>query len=170
MTRPLEEPIRAVSIPKEVEILTWSPQWSHAAWETHCEAFADHWGSLPPTWEDWQHQFSSPAFRPDLSLVAVAGGEVASYLLSTVFPHDWAYRGRKEGWIETLGTRRVWRRRGLASALITEAMLRYRGDALDHAALGVDAANPTGAFGVYERLGFAEVERSVDLMKEIAAN
>ena len=167
MTRPLDEPIRPVSTPEEVEILPWAPEWSPATWETHCEAFADHWGSLPPAWDDWQHRFSSPAFRPDLSLVAVAGSEVASYLLSAVFPHGWAHRGRKEGWIETLGTQRAWRRKGLASALITEAMLRYRSAGLDHAALGVDAANPTGAFGVYERLGFSEVERSVDLMKEI---
>ncbi|HSF85117.1 MAG TPA: GNAT family N-acetyltransferase [Acidimicrobiia bacterium] len=168
MVRPLDQPIPQVAVPVGVEIVDWSEEWITPTWETHCEAFADHWGSLPPSPEDWQHRFERPNFRPDLSAVAVADGKAVSYALNGVFPQDWATRGRKEGWIETLGTRRAWRRQGLASALITESMRRFGDDGLDHAALNVDGANPTGAFGVYERLGFTVVDRTVELIKNVA--
>jgi ribosomal protein S18 acetylase RimI-like enzyme len=46
-------------------------------------------------------------------------------------------------------------------------MRRFAGDGLDHAALEVDGANATGAFRLYERLGFVEVDKTVDLMKEL---
>jgi mycothiol synthase len=53
-----------------------------------------------------------------------------------------------------VSVRRPWRRRGLASALIARSMVVLRGRGMAIAALGVDAENPTGALGVYERLGF----------------
>jgi mycothiol synthase len=167
MTRPLDVPIASVPVPDQVTIESWEPQWVRGAWETHCEAFADHWGSIPPTWEDWQHRFEGPGFRPDLSVVAVADDQVVAFSVTGVFPHDWETRGRKEGWIETLATRRAWRRKGLASALITESMRRFLAAGLDHAALDVDTGNLSGAFGLYTRLGFAETDRTVDLMKEV---
>ena len=36
---------------------------------------------------------------------------------------------------------------------------------MDHAMLGVDADNPTGAVGVYERAGFVVVKRSTAYRK-----
>ena len=110
---------------------------------------------------------TAPNFRATLSYVAVANGEVVSYALNGVYPEDFATRGRREGWIDTLGTRRAWRGRGLASALITRSMQAFAADDLDHAALGVDTANPTGAFGVYAALGFTEVTQSLSLAKDI---
>jgi mycothiol synthase len=168
MIRPLDRAIPSLPPPDGVTIETWDDRWSHSAWQTHREAFADHWGSVAPTWKRWQHKFESPHFRPDLSIVAVAATDVVSYSLNAVFEHDWVKSGRRDGWIETLGTRRAWRGRGLASALLAESMRRFRAAGLDHAALDVDSANPTGAFGLYESLGFSESHRSMSLMKEIA--
>jgi mycothiol synthase len=167
MIRPLAAPIPQVRAPDGVAILDWDERWVEPSWQAHCDAFADHWGSLPPTIEEWGHRRDDPHFRSDLSVVAVAGGSLVGYALNAVFPHDWTYRSRREGWIEILGTRRAWRRRGIGSALIAESMRRFAADGLDHAALDVDGANPTGAFGIYERLGFAEIDRTVELMKEL---
>jgi ribosomal protein S18 acetylase RimI-like enzyme len=168
MVRPLADPIADAALPSGVRIATWDTPWLRGAWETHCEAFADHWGSIPPTWVDWQHRAEGPGFRPELSLVAIADDQVVAFSIAGVFPHDWDTRGRKEGWIETLATRRAWRRLGLASALITESMRRFLAAGLDHAALDVDTGNLSGAFGLYTRLGFVETDRTVDLMKEVA--
>lgn len=168
MIRPFAEPIPEVRVPNGVEICDWDVRWVRLSWEAHCEAFADHWGSLPPTFEAWAHRARDPAFRPDLSAVAVAGDAVVGYALSAVYPEDWPHRHRREGWVETLGTRPEWRRRGVASALVIESMRRFAAAGLDHAALGVDSANASGAFGLYERLGFVEVDRTVDLMKELS--
>lgn len=167
MVRPLDRPIADAALPPGVAIEPWSPGAVRGSWEAHCEAFADHWGSMPPTWEGWQHRFEASTFRPDLSVVAVADGDIVSYALNGVYPHDWASRGRREGWIETIGTRRAWRRRGLASALITESMRRFAAAGLDHAALDVDSDNHSGAFGLYTRLGFTEIDRTVELMKTV---
>ena len=44
-------------------------------------------------------------------------------------------------------------------------MRAFRDAGLDAATLGVDAENPTGALGVYERVGFRPVRRSVRLQR-----
>ena len=68
--------------------------------------------------------------------------------------------GVRRGWLNSVFTRRAWRRRGLARALIARSLgvLRERGQT--SAALGVDADNPSGALGLYERLGFAVDQRA----------
>ncbi|MDJ0960334.1 MAG: GNAT family N-acetyltransferase [Acidimicrobiia bacterium] len=170
MTRRLDRMIPEVPLPDEVEILPWDNRWVPSTHEAHREAFTDHWGSVPPSLDEFAHWVEAPNFRPDLSFVAVAEGRVVSYSLNGVYPEDFDHRGMREGWIDTLGTRRAWRKRGLASALITESMRAFAADGLDHATLGVDAASPTGAFGLYESLGFEEHSQSVSLVKEVASS
>jgi ribosomal protein S18 acetylase RimI-like enzyme len=167
MTRPLDQEIPPTSVPEGVTILPWAERWIPSTHEAHREAFADHWGSVPPSLDEFTHWVEAPNFRPDLSFVAAADDVVVSYSLNGVYPEDFEHRGKREGWIDTLGTRRAWRKRGLASALITESMRAFVDDGLDHASLGVDAASPTGAFGLYESLGFAEHTRSVSLLKTL---
>lgn len=167
MIRPLADAIPELTLPDGVEFARWDDRWVGPSWEAHCDAFRDHWGSLPPTLEVWAHRCDDPGFRGDLSVLAVEDEIVVGYALNAVFPEDWPHRQREEGWIETLGTRREWRGQGVASALIAESMRRFAGAGLDHAALEVDGANATRAFRLYERLGFVEVDRTVDLMKEL---
>jgi len=50
-----------------------------------------------------------------------------------------------------------------------ESLRRFKAEGLEYAAIDVDAASPTGAFVLYERLGFVEQHRSVSLMKEFGA-
>ena len=51
------------------------------------DAFADHYGSSPRDEAEWrQHGTGSPGFRPELSLLALDGDEIASFLLSYVYP------------------------------------------------------------------------------------
>ena len=119
------------------------------------DAFADHYGSSPRDEAEWrQRGTGSPGFRPELSLLALDGDEIASFLLSYVYPADTAATGVREVWIELLGTRPAHRGRGAASALLAAGLSRYREGGYQRAALGVDAANPTGALRIYERLGF----------------
>lgn len=168
MVRPLDAAIPEPSIPDGISIEPWSDRWVEPTHGAHVEAFADHWGSLPPTIETWRHWVTAPNFRPDLSFVAVAGEEVAAYAINGVYPDDFVARGRREGWIDTLGTRRGWRRQGLASALLARSMEAFAAAGLEYAALGVDTANPTGAFGLYAALGFEEVSQSVTVLKDLA--
>jgi GNAT superfamily N-acetyltransferase len=86
--------------------------------------------------------------------VAWDGDQVAGSVVNGIYAHENAQLGLDIGWLDHVSVRRPWRRRGLASALIARSLLVLRDRGMAIAALGVDADNPTGALGVYERLGF----------------
>jgi ribosomal protein S18 acetylase RimI-like enzyme len=73
--------------------------------------------------------------------------------------------GLSRGWLDHISVRRPWRRRGLASALITDALRALREAGLAEAALGVDAENVSGALRVYEALGFRRARTGVSYRK-----
>jgi ribosomal protein S18 acetylase RimI-like enzyme len=152
MIRPLDTLPRVES--SGFEIIPWDPHRSEETRNVKNAAFRDHWGSTPvdkPTWHQWLEDFGT---RLDLSFMAVAGGAVVGYTLNGSYPQDEAIRGRREGWIENLGTLAEWRGRGVATALVCASLEAFSGAGLTHAALGVDADSPTGARGLYTRLGF----------------
>ena len=126
-------------------------------------SFADHWGSSPTTVEGWREMVTGFGSRPDLSLIArdKASGRIVSFLLSKRFAADDELLGYSQAWVDKLGTLADWRGRGLASALIGEALRRYSADGLTHAAIGVDADNPSGASRLYRSLGFTTHTRIV---------
>ncbi len=170
MRRSLAEPIPDRPLPAGLVLRRYAPELDEALWQAFNTAFADHWRHEDVSRERWQLGFvGNPNFRPDLTLIAMEGDEVAGFSINYVSPEEIARRGIKEGWVGQLGTRREWRKRGLASALLAEDMRLFAAEGLEHAALGVDAENPTGALGVYERIGFAPVKRFVSYMKDIEA-
>lgn len=115
------------------------------------EAFADHWGHAPYTFEEWSRRRLDGA---DLSLwrVARAGAGLAGVSIN-----EPRFGG---GWIATLGVRRAWRRRGLGEALLLDSLAALRGRGHPSAQLGVDSENPTGAVRLYERVGMRAVWRA----------
>lgn len=82
-------------------------------------------------------------------------------MLSHAYPEDDEIVGRREAWINLLGTRREWRKRGLASALLAHAVRAYAAAGFDTAMIGVDRDNPSGAAGLYKSLGFTLVRTNV---------
>ncbi|MEZ0447795.1 GNAT family N-acetyltransferase [Cellulomonas sp. ICMP 17802] len=155
MRRPLDVELPAIDVPAGLSIVPWRPDLDEQVRLAHNEAFADHWGSEPRTAEDWSQGRSM--FAPTWSFVAVddATGEVAGYLMSGRFEHDWPVIGYKAGYTDLLGVRRAWRGRRLAPALLATVMAAYRADGMDMAELGVDTANQSGAHRLYEGLGYA---------------
>ncbi|WP_307844900.1 GNAT family N-acetyltransferase [Actinotalea solisilvae] len=170
MRRDLAAPLPDAPVPDGVRIVPWSAELDDAVRRAHNEAFADHWGSEPQTPETWRHDAH---FRPAWSFVALAeGGQpgddhapdapvVAGYLLSGAYEQDWEPLGYTCGSTELLGVRRPWRGTGLGSALLRHAMEAYRADDMQYATLGVDTANPTGAHGLYVRLGYEPTQGQV---------
>ncbi len=168
MGRDLSVPAPAALPPGSVEMRAWEPALDEQVRLAHNEAFVDHWGSNPLSAERWRAALTGSAFfRPDLSLVAMAGGQVAGYSLGYVYPEDVEVRGRTEAWVGQLGTRRPWRRQGLASALLAATMRAAAAAGIEHLMLGVDAANSTGAVGVYERAGFVPARRWVYYSRDV---
>src|SRR5699024_10613498 len=103
----------------------------------------------PTTEELWARRWTSNSNRHAVSTLAVdEQGQVLSYVLCA----QWLDR---ELFITTVGTRSEHRGRGLAKAAMAHT-LRAAADSGDYdvVELEVDSANPTGANGLYEGLGF----------------
>ncbi|WP_421734048.1 GNAT family N-acetyltransferase [Cellulomonas sp.] len=155
MRRPLDIELPPVVVPEGLRIVPWTPELDDQVRLAHNDAFADHWGSEPRTPGEWAQGRSM--FAPMWSFVAIddASGEVAGYLVSGRYEHDWPVIGYKAGYTDLLGVRRAWRGRRLAPALLATVMAAYRADGMDMAELGVDTANQSGAHRLYEGLGYA---------------
>jgi mycothiol synthase len=111
------------------------------------EAFQDHWGHLPHTFEDWYQSriASQETFKPSLWLLAwereqLAGSALCGYYL-------------ENGVVNSLSVRRPWRRRGLGMALLCQAFGEFYRRGTPVIELGVDSQNLTGATRLYERAG-----------------
>jgi len=157
----LTEPSRAVAAPAGVSVEPYRAELSERLRAAKNAAFADHWGSQPTSQESWDSMHSLPSFRPELSRIARVGDDVVGFVITEINEDDWARQGSRGAYIGLVGTVREWRGRGLASALLAEVLEAYRAEGLELAVLDVDTENPTGALGVYTRLGFTPTARDV---------
>lgn len=166
LRRDLSQPIEPRPLPDGVRLVPYTAEWSERTRDASNDAFRDHWGSQPSTEEGWRMQREMDVARPDLSFLAVGVNdegveEVAGYVLASVRPDDFDGQGFTSSYVDLVGTRRAWRRRGIAPALLTAHLEATKRDGLEKAVLDVDAENPSGALGFYESLGFAESNRTV---------
>ncbi len=146
----LEAPPPAPKWPAGLRVVAFDPERDalkfHAA---HEEAFADHWESTPRGFESWSRSYlGSERFDPTLWCVVCAGDEIAA---GTICAGD-TYGG---GWVHALFTRRQWRKHGAGTSLLGDSFARFWERGEHSVGLGVDAANDTGAFRLYERAGMA---------------
>lgn len=149
------------AMPPTITIEPWETADAEEIRLVNNEAFADHWGSTPRSQAAWQEMLGEESNRLDLSFVATAEGRVIGYCLNSRYPEDDEVTGRSDAWIDLLATLRPWRKQGVASALIAAAIEAFRADGLSHAAIGVDADNPTGASALYRSLGFEPTHTTV---------
>jgi ribosomal protein S18 acetylase RimI-like enzyme len=169
MHRPLGKALPEVRLADGLELVTMRADLSEDVRQAHNAAFRDHWGSEPRDEESWGFTVNDPQARPDLSAVVLdrATGTVAGYQLASHDPDGAVSRGFSEGYTELLGVRREYRGRGVAQALLADAMRRFAAAGLDRASLDVDSENPTGALALYEKLGYSAVNRSLAWDREM---
>jgi mycothiol synthase len=142
---PLSEGLEIRPIPRDRAVL-------RQVFAAAGEAFRDHFGWVDEGDEAFASFSENPATDPDLWLVAFDGEEVAAAVIGEI--HRRGDGIAREGWLASVFTRRPWRRRGLARALIVRSLALLRDRGLQSAALGVDAENPNQALGLYESCGF----------------
>src|SRR4051794_10218555 len=131
----------------------------HAA---HQEAFADAWDFTPRAFESWSKlHMEYGRFDPALWCVVRANDEIAAGTIATAD----TYGG---GFVQSLFTRRPWRRQGVGAALLRDSFARFweRGERC--VGLGVDTASDTGAFRLYERAGMSPTLGWVVYEKDLA--
>lgn len=162
LLRPLTD-LPARSTVEGLRILPWPRDRDEEIRAAKNASFLDHWGSVPTPAAAWHDQLHGVTGRSDLSFIAVDArtDEVVAMLATSRYEADDALLGRSDGWIQTLGTVRQWRGKGVGSALIIEALHAYRAAGLTHASIGVDSENPSGAARLYRNLGFEPRQRMV---------
>jgi len=160
MTRPLDQPIPDLPMPEGLEIRPVTMDSVRQVWLADIEAFRDHWGGFDSSDENLQRWIERPSFDPSLWLIAYDGDEVAGGVINGIEAEENEMLGVKRGWLNSVFSRRQWRKRGLAAALIARSLELIKERGMDTGILGVDADNPTGALGLYERIGFEVAERS----------
>lgn len=122
------------------------------------EAFADHVDiGGPAPFDEWRRDvLEAPWFDADCCAVAWDGNRAVGAVIA--FPEA-GY-----GWIKQVGVVRAARSRGIAAALLAEAIARLRAKGCAAVELGVDADSPTGATRLYERAGM-DLVRRVDVLE-----
>lgn len=167
MTRDLSQPIPEVPMPDGLEVRPVEAATIRQIWDADVEAFLDHWGGFDGSEDNYKRFLARPGFDPTLWIIAWDGDEVAGGVVNAIETAENEMLGVKRGWLHSVFTRRAWRKRGLANALIARSLVAIRERGMDSGILGVDAANPTGALGLYERNGFVVAERSTAWRKPL---
>ncbi|MCB2209499.1 GNAT family N-acetyltransferase [bacterium] len=166
MSRPLDEIPEAV-LPEGIEVRPASEENVRKIWEASVEAFGDHWGFSEPDEREYENYAGSKYFQPDLWQVAWDGDEVVSSVMNYI-DHDYNQKFKKSiGWTENISTRREWRRRGIARALIVRSMHMHKELGMTEVGLGVDTENPNGALQLYESLGYQQKKTNIAFRKEM---
>lgn len=168
MTRDLSGALPEISIPAGIEVVRFTAERSQDALLVRNESFRDHWGSTDETAESWAHFTAYQAFRPALSFLAYAGGEPLGLIIGHEYDAHADATGTRDFSIPLVGTRRAGRGRGIATALLVRALTEAKADGFVSASLGVDADSPTGAVGLYKRLGFTVQDTWVTQLKTLA--
>lgn len=165
MTRSLTEPIPDCPLPTGLEFRAVSHADRRKVWEADQEAFRDHVGHTPGTEADFQAFVGTPHFDPALWVVAFHGDEIAGQVLNFIDEGENTEFDRKRGWTEWISVQRAWRKQGVAKAAIAASMRMLRRLGMEEAALGVHTTNPTGAYQLYQGLGYRVTQRSHEWRK-----
>jgi len=142
MRRNLNMPLPDRVLPHDITLEIWTPALAGQFFEAYQASFRDRPGF--PVWSasEWiEWVAGDDTFLPNLSLLARREGHLIGFIVCC------------EEWIVQVGVRPEERRRGIASALVVEALRRFHATGGDHVFLDVNVNNPT-AERVYARLDF----------------
>lgn len=119
------------------------------------QTFIDHWNHSPMSVDEFHYYATLSDYERALDLVVeTPEGDLASFCTSEINAERNARLGCQEGYVGLLGTRRGYRRQGLAKALLLANLHQLKHRGMTTAAIGVDAQNPLGAVGLYHSIGF----------------
>ncbi len=165
----LDRPIPTPVWPEGIGVRTFVPgQDDRALVAAIRDAFRDHWGYVEAPFEqdltNTRHWYEKDErFDPSLWFLAVDQDEIAGVALS----RKWHAEDSEMGWVNTLGVRRPWRRRGIGLALLHHAFRELKERGKKRVGLGVDSSSLTGATRLYERAGMHTFRQDDSFEKEL---
>lgn len=111
--------------------------------------------------EDWIT--NSEGFHPEFQLVAILDGEIVGTVMSEMTTHQ----NSSIAWTHGLGVLKEYRRRDIASNLLTELMIRLRKRGVNALWLFTDTIGPIREF--YDSLGFTQYVNWMDMNLDLYA-
>jgi len=155
----------AAVFPEGIAVRVMRPGEEHDVYLAQNDAFADHWGFHPDTYDSWrQWNLERDGSRPDLWWLATEGEQIAGVCLNRMGDDG----DPEHGYVHTLGVRPSWRRRGIAEALLRHSFHDFGQRGVRRVTLDVDGENTTGAVRLYERVGMHVRRRSDTYEKRLA--
>jgi len=134
---------------------------SRAVYALVQDAFRDNERHTAESFEEWQaFMIDREAFEPGLWFIAESGGEIVGCVLCPNY--------EDEGWVRQLAVARDWRRRGLGTALLRQAMREFWRRGRREIGLTVDSWNRTGAKELYEHAGMRVVRQHTRFEKTLS--
>jgi GNAT superfamily N-acetyltransferase len=141
----LDEPLVRPDWPDGFRVARLRPGEERQLYEVLEDAFRDHWGYEPRTFEEWSTHHTE---LPD-RLCYLVRDERGTPAAGAICDEE----RFGTGFVQVLGTVGEFRRRGLGEALLRQAFFDLYALGRRRVALGVDAENTTGATRLYERVG-----------------
>jgi mycothiol synthase len=162
MSLPLEEKPPPPAWPEGVVVRTFDQERdTRAVFALVQDAFADNERHTAESFEEWQaFMIDREAFEPGLWFIAESSGEIVGCVLCPNY--------EDEGWVRQLAVSRDWRRRGLGTALLRQAMSEFSRRGRRELGLVVDSWNRTGAKELYERAGMTVAREHVRYEKTLS--
>lgn len=156
----LEAGRRAGAPPAGVTIRPFAAGEERTVWRLEVEAFRDHWDhegeqSFEAFYGDW---FDDPGSPPSIRIAELDGRPVGE--VAWVVDHGVPY-------VFSVGVLREARGRGIATALLDRAMADAAAHGFGEMTLSVDAASPTGAVRVYEKVGMRVLRSTAIYDKDV---
>ena len=169
LQRSLKIPLQPPQIPTGWKIRSVNPEHDGEAWvDMFNHTFVDHWNYHPITLDTFRYYRRLANYNPALDLVVeTPSGQLATFCVSIIDSAHNHHLGYQEGHICLLGTRRGYRRLGLARSLLLKSLRQLKTLGVETATIGVDAQNPLGALGFYESVGFQKVRSSTVFHKVV---
>ena len=110
------------------------------------EAFVDDRSHHPAPFDRWvEEETGSPNYDPTMWLLARDGGVPVGVLTASA--------AEDRGWVDYLAVAASHRGQGIGAALLHRSFAMFAARDIRRVLVSVDAQNPTGATGVYERVG-----------------
>ncbi len=161
MVRGLADPFPEATMPAGLKVRPVEPRDVRPIFDASNEAFRDHWGIRDMSEEEYKMQLESPEFQPELWKVAWDGDQMASVIHNFIDHKENKEYRRKRGYTEGICTRRPWRKLGLARSLLVQSMQMFKEMDMTETALSVDSENPSGAFRLYEGVGYRKAKQQI---------
>lgn len=170
MSRSLKDIIPSSQLPPGFSLYEITSNSNLSAWvDMFNQSFIDHWNHHELTVKTFKHWLKDTNYNPALNIVALSPDrQYAAFCYAQINEQENKLSGRKEGWIQWLGTSRNFRKLGLGKAILLEGLHRLQLAGMETVKLAVDADSLTGANRLYKSVGFRPVENWLEYVKDVA--